>query len=76
MSAVRAVFAGSGIAIPPHEIDNHMIARIIDTNDEWIRERSGVVTRYYVDPGVGSAEPPWTTPGSRPRRSTTWSAPP
>ncbi|HZF08208.1 MAG TPA: beta-ketoacyl-ACP synthase III [Thermoanaerobaculia bacterium] len=56
MSEVRAVFAGSGIAIPPHEVDNHMIARIIDTNDEWIRERSGVVTRFYVDPGVGSAD--------------------
>ncbi len=33
-----------------------MLARIMETSDEWIRERSGIRTRYYVDPGVGSAE--------------------
>jgi 3-oxoacyl-[acyl-carrier-protein] synthase III len=56
MSEVRAVLAGSGIAIPPHQVDNHMLARIIETSDEWVRERSGIVTRYYVDAGVGSAD--------------------
>ena len=55
MSEVRAIFAGSGIAIPPHQVDNHMLSRIIETNDDWVRERSGIVTRYYVDAGVGSA---------------------
>jgi 3-oxoacyl-[acyl-carrier-protein] synthase-3 len=33
-----------------------MLARVMDTNDEWIRERSGIVTRYFVESGVGSAE--------------------
>jgi len=56
MSEVRAVLAGTGIAIPPHEIDNHRLARIIETSDEWVRERSGIVTRFYVDAGVGSAD--------------------
>lgn len=56
MPEPRAVLAGTGIAIPPHEIDNHMLARIIETSDPWIRERSGVGTRYYVDAGVGSAD--------------------
>jgi 3-oxoacyl-[acyl-carrier-protein] synthase-3 len=37
-------------------VDNHQLARIIETSDEWIRERSGVVTRYYVEPGVGSSD--------------------
>src|SRR4029079_1954802 len=55
MSEVRAVLAGTGIAIPPHPVDNHMLARIIETSDDWVRERSGIVTRYYVDAGVGSA---------------------
>jgi 3-oxoacyl-[acyl-carrier-protein] synthase-3 len=50
------VLAGTGIAIPPHRVDNDMLARIIETTDEWIRERSGVVTRYYVDPGTSSAD--------------------
>jgi 3-oxoacyl-[acyl-carrier-protein] synthase-3 len=56
MTDVRAVLAGSGIAVPPLEVDNHMLARIIETSDEWVRERSGVVTRYYVEPGVGSSD--------------------
>lgn len=56
MTERRAVLAGTGIAIPPHEIDNDRLARIIETNDDWIRERSGIVTRFYVDAGVGSSD--------------------
>lgn len=56
MTEVRAVLAGSGISIPPLEVDNHMLARVIETSDEWVRERSGVVTRYYVHPGTASSD--------------------
>jgi len=56
MTAPRAVLAGTGIAIPPLEVDNHMLARIIETDDAWIRERSGVVTRFYVEAGVASSD--------------------
>jgi 3-oxoacyl-[acyl-carrier-protein] synthase-3 len=56
MSPARALLAGTGIAVPPRVVDNHMLARILDTSDEWIRERSGVVTRRFVEPGVGSSE--------------------
>jgi 3-oxoacyl-[acyl-carrier-protein] synthase-3 len=56
MTEARAVLAGSGVAVPPLEVDNSMLARIIETSDEWVRERSGVVTRYYVEPGVGSSD--------------------
>ncbi len=56
MSRLRAVFAGSGIAVPPIRVDNHRLARIVDTDDEWIQERSGIVTRYFVEPGTGSAD--------------------
>lgn len=56
MIEARAVLAGTGIAIPPLEIDNHMLARIIETDDAWIRERSGIVTRYYVEAGVASSD--------------------
>jgi 3-oxoacyl-[acyl-carrier-protein] synthase-3 len=56
MTEARAVLAGTGVAIPPLEIDNHMLARIIETDDAWIRERSGIVTRYYVEAGVASSD--------------------
>ena len=50
-----ASLAGTGIAVPELEIDNHRLARIMDTDDAWIQERSGIVTRHYVEPGVGSS---------------------
>ena len=56
MAFPRAVLQGTGVAVPPIEVDNHRLARIMDTNDQWIRERSGIRTRYYVEPGVGSAD--------------------
>ncbi len=56
MSENRAVLAGTGVAIPPHVVTNDMLARIIETSDSWIRERSGISTRYYVDAGVSSSD--------------------
>jgi 3-oxoacyl-[acyl-carrier-protein] synthase-3 len=56
MNEARAVLAGTGICVPPLEVDNHMLSRIIETNDQWVRERSGVGTRYYVEPGVASSD--------------------
>src|SRR3954452_18468661 len=56
MTQARAVLAGTGICVPPLEVDNLMLSRIIETSDEWVRERSGVVTRYYVERGVASSD--------------------
>lgn len=52
----RAVIVGSGAAIPPNRVTNSMLARVMDTSDAWIRERSGVETRYYVDPGTATSD--------------------
>ena len=56
MSTTRALMIGSGIAVPPKVVDNHALSRIMETSDEWIRERSGIETRRYVERGVGSAD--------------------
>jgi 3-oxoacyl-[acyl-carrier-protein] synthase-3 len=48
----RSVIVGSGSSIPTRRITNDMLATIMETNDEWVRERTGVETRYYVDPGT------------------------
>jgi len=52
----RAVIVGSGADVPPLQVTNAMLARIMDTSDEWIRERSGVETRYYVEDGVATSD--------------------
>ena len=53
---MRSVIAGSGSEIPANRVTNAMLARIMDTSDEWIRERSGVEARHYVDPGTGTSD--------------------
>lgn len=56
MSRPAAVLAGCGVAVPPLTVDNATMARVLETTDEWVRERSGIVTRHFVEAGVGSAE--------------------
>jgi 3-oxoacyl-[acyl-carrier-protein] synthase-3 len=52
----RAVIVGSGSEIAPVQVTNSMLARIMDTSDEWIQERSGVKTRYYVERGTATSD--------------------
>ena len=54
--STRAVITGTGIGIPKNVVPNEALSRIMDTSDEWIRTRSGIEQRYYVDAGQGSAE--------------------
>lgn len=53
---VRAVIVGSGSCVPPNKVTNKMLSRIMDTSDDWIRERSGVESRYYVDEGISTSD--------------------
>ena len=53
---MRSVIIGSGIGVPKNVVKNDALAKIMDTSDEWIRTRSGIEERRYVDPGEGSAE--------------------
>lgn len=40
---------GTGSYIPSHVMDNNDIAKLVDTSDDWIRERTGVERRHIVD---------------------------
>jgi len=52
----RAVIVGSGSEIAPIRLTNDQMARIMDTSDEWIRERSGVETRYFASPDIATSD--------------------
>ncbi len=52
----RAVFLGSGVALPERVVDNATLAKVMDTTDEWVRERSGIETRRFVDKGTGASD--------------------
>ncbi len=56
MTLPSAVLQGVGVSVAPNEVTNHMLARVMETNDRWIRERSGIGIRFFVDPGTGSAD--------------------
>ncbi|PYQ52422.1 MAG: 3-oxoacyl-ACP synthase, partial [Acidobacteria bacterium] len=53
---MKSIITGSGIGIPKNVVRNDALTKIMDTSDEWIRTRSGVEERRYVDDGQGSAE--------------------
>ncbi len=52
----RTIIVGSGSEIAKNLVTNEMLSKVLDTTDAWIRERSGVETRYYVDPGTSSSD--------------------
>jgi 3-oxoacyl-[acyl-carrier-protein] synthase-3 len=52
----RAVIIGSGSEIAPTRVTNDQMARIMDTSDQWIRERSGVEARHFATPEIATSD--------------------
>ncbi len=46
-----ARIAGTGRAIPGRCVTNEELTRYMDTSDEWIQQRSGIRTRYWIQEG-------------------------
>lgn len=47
----RAMFVkikGTGSCLPEKVLDNFEISQLVDTNDEWIRSRTGIESRHIV----------------------------
>ena len=47
----RAVFLGTGMAVPDRVVTNDELAGLMDTSDEWIRTRTGIAERRWVREG-------------------------
>ena len=61
MATMAPVLAGLGTAIPGEDVPgrvvtNNDMAADLDTNDQWIRTRTGITSRYFVDPGVDTSD--------------------
>jgi 3-oxoacyl-[acyl-carrier-protein] synthase-3 len=52
MSQRRAAITALGTYVPERVVTNADLAKIVDTSDEWIRTRTGIETRHYVEPGT------------------------
>lgn len=51
MSAYRSRIAGTGSFLPENLITNKYLETLVDTNDEWIQERTGIKWRHKVKEG-------------------------
>jgi 3-oxoacyl-[acyl-carrier-protein] synthase-3 len=48
---MRARIAGTGKAVPARVITNDDLSKIVETSDEWIRARSGIQERRFLEEG-------------------------
>ena len=48
---IRSVITGSGSALPQRAVSNAELAKMVDTTDEWIVERTGIRNRYIAGEG-------------------------
>ncbi len=56
MPTRRTIITGTGHYVPPRIVTNQDLEKLMDTSDEWIRERSGIRERHHVDAGVGTSD--------------------
>ncbi|MFN2463766.1 MAG: beta-ketoacyl-ACP synthase III [Candidatus Dormibacteria bacterium] len=54
--ATRTAVLGLGANVPEQRITNDDLARVVDTSDSWIRQRTGIAERRRAAPGVTTAE--------------------
>jgi 3-oxoacyl-[acyl-carrier-protein] synthase III len=55
-SVLRSVVTGVGGYLPDEIVTNDDLAKIIDTSDAWIVERTGIHTRRRAAPGQGASD--------------------
>ncbi len=52
---IRAKITGVACYVPPRVVTNDDLAKFVETNDEWIRSRTGIRERHYADAGVATS---------------------
>jgi 3-oxoacyl-[acyl-carrier-protein] synthase III len=52
----RSRIAGSGRSVPPKVLTNDDLARMVDTSDAWIVERTGIRERHILDPSLAASD--------------------
>lgn len=50
------VVVGSGSFAPGRAVTNHDLARVMDTNDAWIKRRTGISERHFAAEGQGASD--------------------
>lgn len=53
---MKAKISGLATYVPPKLLTNHDLERMVDTNNEWIIERTGIEKRHIVEKGVATSD--------------------
>jgi 3-oxoacyl-[acyl-carrier-protein] synthase-3 len=49
---IRSRILGVGRYLPERRVTNFDLAKMFNTSDEWVRQRTGIVERRFADEGV------------------------
>ena len=52
----NAYISGTGFYVPSKIVTNHDLSQYMNTSDDWIRERTGIQERRFVDKGMGPSD--------------------
>ena len=52
----KARIASLATYVPPKVLTNADLEKMVDTNDEWILQRTGIRERHIVEPGVATSD--------------------
>ncbi len=55
-TATRAAILGLGVHIPTRILTNDDLAKLVDTTDEWIVQRTGIRTRHIAEPDQAASD--------------------
>lgn len=53
---LKAKISAVGAWVPPRVLTNDDLARMVDTSNEWILERTGIRERHIADPGIATSD--------------------
>jgi len=53
---VRPKISALGTYVPPRLLTNADLEKLVETTDQWIRERTGIRERHIVDKGVATSD--------------------
>ena len=56
MSIIRAKISGVGMHVPQKALTNDDLSEFVETSDQWIRERTGIVERRIVSDGESNSD--------------------
>lgn len=52
----KSKILSTGMYVPPNVVTNHDLEKIMETSDEWIRQRTGIRQRYWITEECGASD--------------------